>query len=69
MVISQYCFFSDSFLSIGTDEECLSLRMYFDKAINVYGNRIGAVLISSTSAHFPVAMQFRLLNENNTTEL
>lgn len=42
--------------------------MYFDGLVNVHGNGIGAVLISSAGAHFPVATQLKFFCTNNTRE-
>lgn len=42
--------------------------MYFDEAVKIYGNEIGAILISPTGCHFPIATKLKFPYTNSTTE-
>ncbi|KAJ9167191.1 hypothetical protein P3X46_021859 [Hevea brasiliensis] len=43
-------------------------EMYFDGAVNLSGNWIGAVLISPDGKHFPIAVKLRFDCTNNVAE-
>ncbi|KAJ9135135.1 hypothetical protein P3X46_032349 [Hevea brasiliensis] len=43
-------------------------EMYFDGAVNLSGNGIGAVLISPDGEHFPIAIKLRFDCTNNVAE-
>ncbi|KAJ9168484.1 hypothetical protein P3X46_020001 [Hevea brasiliensis] len=43
-------------------------EMYFDGAVNLSGNGIGAVLISPDGKHFPIAVKLRFDCTNNVAE-
>ncbi|KAJ9167259.1 hypothetical protein P3X46_021923 [Hevea brasiliensis] len=43
-------------------------EMYFDGAVNLSGNGIGAVLVSPDGEHFPIAVKLRFDCTNNVAE-
>ncbi|KAJ9183366.1 hypothetical protein P3X46_007230, partial [Hevea brasiliensis] len=43
-------------------------EMYFDGAVNLSGNGIGAVLVSPDGKHFPIAIKLRFDGTNNIAE-
>lgn len=42
--------------------------MYFDGAVNIHGNEIGAILISQADAHYPMAVKLMFPCTNNRVE-
>lgn len=46
----------ESILNIESEEEHTNWQMYFDAAVNIHGNGIGAVLVSPTGTHFLVTV-------------
>jgi len=42
--------------------------MYFDGAINIHGNGVGAVIISPNKKQYPVSIKLHFKFTNNTTE-
>lgn len=58
----------ESILNIEVKEEYPNWCMYFDRAANVHGSGINAILVSSAGAHFLVAKKLRFSCTNNTAE-
>ena len=43
-------------------------KMYFDEAVNQYGNRIGILLITPKGSHIPLAIKLNFETTNNMAE-
>ena len=50
------------------DVELGTWKMYFDKAVNQYGNGIGVLLITPGGSHIPLAIKLNFEATNNMTE-
>ena len=50
------------------DVELRTWKMYFDGAINQYGNRIGILLITSKGSHIPLAIKLNFKATNDMAE-
>ena len=47
------------------DVELGTWKMYFDRAVNQYGNEIGILLITSKGSHIPLAIKLNFEVTNN----
>lgn len=47
----------ETILNTEMEEEHRNCRMYFNRALNVYGNKIGAIMVPPIGAHFSVAIK------------
>ena len=50
------------------DVELGTWKMYFDKAVNQYGNGIGILLITLKGSHIPLAVKLNFEVTNNMAE-
>ena len=50
------------------DIELGTWKMYFDRAINQYGNGIGILLITPKGSYIPLAIKLNLEETNNMAE-
>ena len=50
------------------DVELGTWKMYFDRAVNQYGNEIGILLITSKGSHIPLAIKLNFEVTNNMVE-
>lgn len=64
----EYPFSLEIYQSIEREEEYPDWRTYFDGTVNIHGNRIGAMLISMTGAHFTIVRQLKFHCTNNIVE-
>ena len=55
-------------LVVEKKEEPDWLTMYFDGAINIYGNWAGVVIISPSKKQYPVSIKLQFKCTNNTAE-
>lgn len=55
-------------MSIDVELEHPNWCMYFDGAVNICGNDIGATLVSQYGAQFPLAAQLQFTFTNYTTK-
>ena len=58
-----------AFVGEDISEEYDVWRMFFDRAKNLNGFGIGAVLISPTGQHYPVSSKLRFLCRNNMADM
>jgi ribonuclease HI len=62
-------FHDENVLSIEEEEEKTDWRaMFFDRAVNVYGNRAGTIIIFPHKKQYPISVKLHFECTNNTVD-